>query len=274
MNTEILINAIGNINDEFISEAETATKKNSHILQRVAAIVAVLIAIMFFQTEIGIKAIEHIKTVTIEFFESIFPDKDIPVFYEGTSEYASHSAAGALPDNETSSPGFVIYYNTERYEQSCENGTYYIRTKTLHVSREEIINDFSALLEGLDDAQKEAEIQRLINEREQFYKNLPASEIEIIHINKSSPEKAAEAYKNELKDKYTIISDTKNCENHNGVCFFVSQGNNWDSAMEYIYFIDDGNGGAYRLSARFFGEAAEGTGNRFRQMIDTFEIIK
>ena len=70
-----------------------------------------------------------------------------------------------------------------------------------------------------------------------------------------------------------VISETEKDPNHNGVYFFVSDGDNWDSAMAYIYFIDDENGGVFRLTARFFGEASEGHGNRFRQMIDTFKVI-
>ena len=77
----------------------------------------------------------------------------------------------------------------------------------------------------------------------------------------------------ELAQEFNTISETEKAPEHNGVYFFVSDGDNWDSAMAYIYFIDDENGGVFRLTARFFGEASEGHGNRFRQMIDTFKVI-
>ena len=273
MNAEKLINAIGNINDEYIHEATKAPKKHNRNLQRVAAIVAILLAVMFFHTEIGVSAVEYIKNITIEIFESIFPDKDIPVFYEGTTEYISHVAIGELPDTETNSSGFSMYYDEEQYELLNENGIYYIRSKHNPISREEIIKNNSVLLEGLEEAEKEAEIQRLINENEQFYSSLPVCEIEIVRIHETSPEIAADEYKKELAQEFNTISETEKYPDHNGVYFFVSDGNNWDSAMAYIYFIDDENGGVFRLTARFFGEASEGHGNRFRQIIDTFRVI-
>lgn len=273
MNTEKLINAIGNINDEYIYEAVQTPKKHNRSLQKVAAIVAVLLSVMFFHTEIGVRAVEYIKNITTEIFESIFPDKDIPVFYEGTTEYVSHVAMGELPDSEINFPGFSMYYDEEHYELLNENGIYYIRTKHPTFSREEIIENNSELLEGLEEAEKEAEIQRLINEKEKFYNSLPVCEIEIVRIHETSPEIEAEVYKKELAQEFNTISETEKYPDRNGVYFFASAGDNWDSAMEYIYFIDDENGGIFRLTARFFGEALEGTGNRFRQMINTFKVI-
>ena len=124
-----------------------------------------------------------------------------------------------------------------------------------------------------EESEKEAEIQRLIDENEKFYNNLPVCEIEIVRINETTPENAAETHKKELAQEFNTISETEKAPEHNGVYFFVSDGDNWDSAMAHIYFIDDENGGVFRLTARFFGEASEGHGNRFRQMIDTFKVI-
>lgn len=273
MNTEKLIYAIGNINDEYIYEATKRTKKHNQNLKRVAVIAAILLTVMFFHTEIGVKAVEYIKNITTEIFESIFPDKDIPVSYEGTTEYISHSAMGEIPDEEANNSGFSIYYDTEQYEMINEDGVYYIRTKPISVSRDDIINGNSEILEGLDEAQKEAEIQRLIAEREKFNSSLPVCEIEIVRILATSPENAADSHKKELIHKFSIITETEKCNNHNGVKFFVSEGDNWNSEMADIYFINDEKGGVFCLTARFFGEAAEGHGNRFRQMIDTFQVI-
>lgn len=273
MNTEKLIYAIGNIDEKYIYEANKKTKKHSHFLKSVAAIAAILLAVMFFHTEIGVKAVDYIKNITTEIFENIFPDKDIPVYYEGTTEYESHVVMGEIPDEETNSPGFSMYYDTERYELHNEDGIYYIRTKHTPISREEIIENYSELLDRLEESEKEAEIQRLIDENEKFYNNLPVCEIEIVRINATTPENAAEIHKKELEQKFNTISETEKAPEHNGVYFFVSDGDNWDSAMAHIYFIDDENGGVFRLTARFFGEASEGHGNRFRQMIDTFKVV-
>ena len=273
MNTEKLIYAIGNINDEYIYEATKRTKKHTQILKSVAVIAAILLTVIFFQTEIGVKAVEYIKNTTTELFEMLFPDKNVTVSYEGTTEYISHIAGGELPDKQENSPGFSIYYDNTRYEMIKEEDIYYIREKHIPTSREEIIKYNSALLEGLDDREKEAEIQRLIDEQEKFYSSLPVCEIEIVRINETSPENAAEAHKKELKEEFNRISETEKCYNHNGVYFDVTDGDNWDSVWEYIYFIDDEKGGAFRLTARFFGEALEGTGKRFRTMIETFKVI-
>lgn len=273
MNTEKLICAIGNINDEYIEDASKKLKKKTHVFRKVAVIIVLMLTVVFFQTETGVNAIEYIKNITTELFEMMFPDKNIPVFVEGTSEYVSHIAIGEIPDEKVNSSGFSMYYDAERYELLNEDGIYYIRAKHIPTSREEIIKYNSALLEGLGDSEKEAEIQRLIDEKEKFYSSLPVCEIEIVRINETSLEIAAEAHKKELKEEFNRISETEKCDNHNGVFFVASEGDNWDSVWEYIYFIDDEKGGVFRLTARFFGEAAEGHGKRFRTMIDTFKIV-
>ena len=198
MNTEKLIYAIGNIDDKYIYEADKKTKKHSQFLKSVAVIAAILLAVMFFHTEIGVKAVDYIKNITTEIFESIFPDKDIPVSYEGTTEYASHVAIGEIPDEDTNSPGFSMYYDTERYALHNEDGIYYIRAKHIPISRDEIIENNSEIFDGLDESEKEAEIKRLIDENEKFYNSLPVCEIEIVRINATTPENASETHKKRI----------------------------------------------------------------------------
>ncbi|MEK4243831.1 hypothetical protein MKZ20_00610 [Psychrobacillus sp. FSL K6-2684] len=48
---------------------------------------------------------------------------------------------------------------------------------------------------------------------------------------------------------------------------------NWDSPVGDIYIIDNGNGGSFVITQKYFLEAAEGHGSNFRSILETFQIV-
>ena len=53
----------------------------------------------------------------------------------------------------------------------------------------------------------------------------------------------------------------------------MRNGQEWDSPVEVRDYISDEQGGCFRITSRYFLEAAEGHGARFAAMVDTFTVI-
>ena len=58
-----------------------------------------------------------------------------------------------------------------------------------------------------------------------------------------------------------------------GYFYHTTAGYEWDAPVEDLWFTSDGQGGAFKITARYFMEASEGHGIRFAAMVDTFEVI-
>ena len=51
-------------------------------------------------------------------------------------------------------------------------------------------------------------------------------------------------------------------------------GQEWNSEIEVVYATDNGKGGSFVLTLRYFLEAAEGHGARFEQMLQQFQVVQ
>lgn len=241
MKADQIMDALGRVHDEYIIEAIPCKKKAKKTsLRWIAAVLAILImALAFFQTAPSAAAIEMVKDAVTSFIEMLFPPKDIPINVEGTTENIYHEAGGLAPevqeDGTVQTPGFAIYYDTERYVMSEEDGVTYIRS---------------------------------IAEND-----LPPCEVEIKHIPNTVPADAAAETNRQMVEQWENVSEITALEDRDGFFFWVSEGSNWDSACEDVYFLSDGETGSFQITARYFMEATEGHGVRFSQMVKTFEVI-
>lgn len=131
-------------------------------------------------------------------------------------------------------PDFVIYVNEELYQMTEEDGVWYIRP------RNALPADF------------------------------PECGMEITHL-AETPQEAATQAALELADIYQEVSESG--ENTEGFWVRGSNGSQWDAEQEERHFVDDGQGGCFVLTARYFTEATEGHGTRFRDMMATFQVV-
>ena len=79
--------------------------------------------------------------------------------------------------------------------------------------------------------------------------------------------------KEELLEHYTNVSDIMVCELPKGLYLRADEGTAWDCEVKEIYFVDNGLGGVFVITASYIVEAAEGTGVRLHSMIETFKIL-
>ena len=240
MKADRIMDALGKVKEDYIMESAPGKKKNKQSHFRwIAAAIALVMILTFFQTAPGVAALEIVKEAVTSFIETLFPPKDIPVNVEGETEIKHQEAGGQEPeiqeDGTVTAPGFAIYYDTELYTMSQENGVTYIR----------FITD----------------------------NDLPPCEVEIKHIPNLAPADAAEATRREMAESWDSVSEVRSLDTQDGYSFYFAAGTSWDSACGYACFLSDGRNGCFQLTSHYFVEATEGHGSRFGQMIQTFEVI-
>ena len=98
--------------------------------------------------------------------------------------------------------------------------------------------------------------------------SLPNCEIEIIHLD-IPYEQAASQERAELESQWEITEAVAG----NRITFSMRNGQEWDSPVEVRDYISDEQGGCFRITSRYYLEAAEGHGARFAAMVDTFAVI-
>ena len=272
MKADRLMDALGKVKEDYIMESAPGRKKsNPPHMRWIAAAIAIVMLLTFFQTAPGAAALEFVKESVSRLIEAIFPPKDLIVMPEGTPEVVHHEAQGRDPDAE--SPGFVMYVDTESYVMTEENGVYYVRQKPIEYDREEIRRQQAALLEGLSPEEQEEAIDARIQELEDFYASLPANEIEIREVADKEFSAYAEEVRNQMSTGWKITKDLIWIDKPLAYTFSVSGGEASDSPCEVHYFVDNGNQGTFHIIARYYLEAAEGVGSRFTAMIQTFEVV-
>ena len=119
--------------------------------------------------------------------------------------------------------------------------------------------------------------QVIVESNNTFIRPLAATglvcEMEISHLPSTTPKSGIEAAQTQLAENFETISDISESNTPNGWTFCASGGTAWDSPQEEVYFTSDGAKGCYQISLRYFLEAAEGHGARFRTMLETFTIV-
>lgn len=238
MNENKLMDALSEIKEEYVMEAAPKNKKKAKkpYTRWIAAALVVIVAVGFSFTSPGTAALGRVKGL----IESLFPPKDVVVNIEGESEIHTNEADGKEPETKadgTDVPGFAIYYDKEMYEMVKEGDVTYIRFIT-------------------DDDD-----------------DLPIREMKIEHVSDSQPNDTAKTERESLLSKWKNVSEISKTDSPEGFCVSFSDGDEWDSICGDVYFLSDDNGGCFKITARYFVEAAEGHGSRFAQMLQSFEII-
>ena len=110
---------------------------------------------------------------------------------------------------------------------------------------------------------------------------LPVCQLEISHYGERTLEEAV-ALRREHDGLYyeTVTLVDENTpgrgvglpENAAPLCLLASDGVAWDDRQSETWFVEDGQGGVFTLSASYFLEAAEGLGARFYDMVCTFQV--
>ncbi|WP_342560111.1 hypothetical protein NSQ95_00605 [Psychrobacillus sp. FSL W7-1457] len=108
----------------------------------------------------------------------------------------------------------------------------------------------------------------------------PEVSLKIEQINDQSPEELLPILETQMSVDYTSPKETEKVSepvegywlhaiNHDSAGL-----TNWDSPVGDIYIIDNGVGGSFVVTQKYFLEAAEGHGSNFRSILETFQIVE
>ena len=266
-----LLSILGGVKNQYILDAQamrTGRKKRKtfpYVRQIAAILVLLLLLSAFFRTAPGAAALEYVKQQVENLIETLFPPKEMSIYLEGFEVEGSYAADGVEPElnEDAATPGFAIYYDVDYYTMEKEGDVTYIRS---YNSRKKILDYYGASLAQLPEEEREAEIERLMNEEPD--PRYPPCEIEIVHLDLPFDEAAAkdqEELDGQWEVQQTVFEDK--------VMLNMRNGWQWDSLMEDRTYVSDGQGGCFRIISRYFFEAVEGHGMRFAAMVRTFTVI-
>lgn len=165
---------------------------------------------------------------------------------EQGSEIGTLRLLSYTPESQDAAVDFLIYVNEEQFAVQEENGLYSIRST-------------HPLPEGF-----------------------PECGMEIAHFSGTSPSQAKSAAENALKENYPEISSEEPATVLPGSLYLragerleqdAEEPEFWKAKQAELWFVDDGQGGTFVLTARYFLEAEEGMGARFRDMASSFRVV-
>lgn len=234
-NQERLFEAIGSAGPDLIARSERRSRSRwpGYCLAAAACLVLLLAASRFW---------------------SLRPDVSPPPVDQGPDSVPSPnydsllsphgSKTGTLrllsyaPQSQDEVVDFLIYVNEELFSLQEENGIYRIRNK-------------NPLPEGF-----------------------PTCGLDIVHMTKTTPEEAMREASKTFPIQYEYNSDGSpaNCL-PDSLAYRSGEGTDWDSEQAELWFVDDGHGGTFVLTSRYFLEAEEGMGTLFRDMVSSFRVI-
>lgn len=141
------------------------------------------------------------------------------------------------PQSPSEAVDFLLYVNEEQFSISEDNGLYSIR-------------NINPLPDGF-----------------------PECGLDILHISDAAPAEAQKAAEETLKDRYANFSEGENTVLPDSPYLRADNGTEWDSEQAELWFVSDKQGGTFVLTARYFLEAEEGLGARFRDMASGFRVV-
>ena len=100
-----------------------------------------------------------------------------------------------------------------------------------------------------------------------YSEDLPVCEIKIEFLPKLLPYAAMERSRKEMADYGTAIHQDQETLRYS---FHIAEGSAWDSHLADVYIVGAGSAGSYRLTSKYFMEAAEGWGMTFSQICGSF----
>ncbi len=269
-----LLDILGGVQGKYILEAQqlrAGSKKPRrlrYMRQLAAVIVLILMLAVFLNTAPGVAAVEYVKEKVTSLIETLFPPKKMTINIEGMEYEGDHVADGVEPEAtaEAPQPGFAIYYDVDSYTMEKEGDITYIRPHLKAMTREEVLEIYGDSLSLLSEEERERQIASLMNP--QPAPSLPNCEIEIIHLD-IPYEQTASQERTELESQWEITEAVAG----NRITFSMCNGQEWDSPVEVRDYISDEQGGCFRITSRYFLEAAEGHGVRFAAIVNTFSVI-
>ena len=236
-----LLDILGGVGGKYILQAQQLRSRETPVRRwswkRTIVLFATVLALMTMLCGTAMAVSEDFRNYVFDLIGIFRPPKTETIMIEGLEEEIKYSSFGEIPDS--SGPGFAMYYDDESYTMSEENGVYIIR---------------SIPVNGVDNSK------------------YPPCEMVIAHSDTDWQTLCAQT-REQMIPTWETVRDAAQYENPDRLVFTARNGASWDSPVEDHFFLPDGKGGCYHITARYFLEAAEGHGCRFSAMVGTFTLV-
>lgn len=217
-------------------------KRREQTMKRIkitTAIAAALIAgAAFLSMPAGTAVMKEVQT----WFE---PEKKVEVELEGQKEQTDQKLHESAPSPSADSgeaggesARYVIYYDQERYKLVTQDGIDVITTK------------------------------------EPLPEKYPEVSMTIVQQAGAKPEELIRTEAEKLSGAYLEVREVEQVSQPVvGYRVRAVNGTEWDSKVAVVYVVDNGKGGSFVLTEKYFLEASEGHGARFEQMLKEFKVV-
>ena len=232
---ERLFLAIGQADPELVARSERRRRRPWAWYGLAAA--ACLVCVLYLRTAPVVAPPEDPPVTTPEGPVST-PNGGVLKLPEQGGGIGSLRLLSYAPQSLEEAVDFLIYINEEQFFIREENGLYSIR------NRSPLPEDF------------------------------PECGLDIFHVPGTSPDEAREAAEKSLEERYGQVTSEELATALPGAPYLrACAGTDWDSEQAELWFVGDGQGGTFVLTARYFLEAEEGLGMRFRDMVSSFRVV-
>lgn len=236
-----LLDILGGVRGKYLLQAQLLRSREPCVhhwsWKRTIVLFAAVLTLVTILCGTALAVSEDFRNYVFDLIGVFLPPKTETILIEGLEEEIKYSSFGEIPDR--TGPGFAIYNDYGDYTMTEENGVYYIRPIPI---------------EGVDSSK------------------YPPCEMVIEHSDTDWKALCAQT-REEMIPIWETVREVSQYENPERLVFTAQNGLNWDSPIEDHYFLPDGKGGCYHITARFFLEAAEGHGIRFSAMVGTFTLV-
>lgn len=242
---ERLFLAIGGADPELVARSERRRRSRwpAYCLAAAACLALVLTCVLPSWTErlapatLDPPAIQGPDTAAPPDHSEPNPDGTQLVLPERGSEIGTLRLLSYAPQSQEAAD-FLIYVNEEQFTIYEADGLYSIR------STSPLPEDF------------------------------PECGLDIAHLAGISPDEARLSAEEALENRYGEVSrEEESAALPQCPYLRAGAGTDWDSEQAELWFVDDGQGGTFVLTSRYFLEAEEGMGMRFRDMVSSFRVV-
>ncbi len=156
---------------------------------------------------------------------------------------------------------------TQELEGQKEDGNFSLHTRDEEVDYAIYIDEERYMVE------KGEEADRIVPKLKADSKYPPVF-MEIKQVKDKKPEDLIRLTKAELESKYPTVRDMGQVEEPlKAYELYANSGSKWNDTVVRYYFVDNGAGGTFVITERYFVEASEGHGARFYNMLKEFRIL-
>ena len=235
-----LFSAMSGADEELVARSDYRVKRRSHgltfLLAAAACLAVAVIGITSLSPRTDPEVLSTQPPVSTYETDPIDINHNGPLKLNGSDVGILNVIQLSHVVQERSMPKFLIYIDTDNYYAADDGSSVYIYQKNRTEGK-------------------------------------PACWLTITWQPDITPEEAAQQQLSALSTSMEHVTESPTDLLQNGLLIHGSNGSEWDSAQTEVYITSDYQGGVFMLTLQYYLDDTDGHAIRFRDMLQTFEII-